>query len=41
VDYEFSASEVIDLVQDAVSSGEFGDTKNLLAGENDQQCNLN
>ncbi len=41
VDYEFSESEVIQLVQDAYASGNFNHYKDMLADENESGCGLN
>ncbi|MDB4285537.1 VCBS repeat-containing protein [bacterium] len=40
VGYDFSAAEVIAMVQDAVATGDFEDIKDMLADENESGCNL-
>lgn len=40
VDYASTTAEVIALVQDAYASGDFEGAKDLLAGENEQECPL-
>jgi hypothetical protein len=41
VSFDFSPQQVIDLVQDAIASGNFEAAKNLLAAANEQVCPLN
>jgi len=41
VNYPFTQAQVIDLVQDAYSDGDFEGTKNILVEENEQICPLN
>ena len=41
VDYLFTTSQVIALVQDAYATGDFEDAKNMLEEENEEGCPLN
>ncbi len=41
INYSFTQTEVIDIVQDAYVSEDFENAKNILAGENEQVCPLN
>ena len=41
VNYSFSETEVMEIVQDAYDTNDFETAKNILAGENEQTCPLN